>query len=139
MLSGIKIFTTDPIWRQIVTELNGAVVDDVIMADVDLDALVLLSPLTPMQFKSAIISACDDTRILNDVFGRRVHLSNLYTQIIVRLYKHGAMNILQLRRALGYAPDAKTHAVETAIYGLRKRFGHDFIKNDGGLFHLGRI
>ena len=55
------------------------------------------------------------------------------------LYHDQNLNANDLKLAIGYAPDTNTHAVETAIYGLRKLFGHDFIKNDNGVFELGGI
>ena len=139
MLSGIRIFSNDKCWAAILADLGAVLVPSPMMADVNMDDLALDLPVTPIELKVALISASDNTKILNTVFGRPVHLSDIQTQIIVRLYKSGGMNANDLKLAIGYAPDTNTHAVETAIYGLRKLFGHDFIKNDNGVFELGGI
>ena len=139
MLSGIRIFTIDPYWAGILTELGATVVDNDRIADVDIGALNLDGPLSVMELKSAIVAAMDNTRVLNAVFGRPVSLSPIQADIIARLAKTGGMTGAELRAALGYAPDATTHAVETAIYGLRRLFGRDFIKNTDGKFTIGGI
>jgi hypothetical protein len=139
MLSGIRIFSDDKYWNQILSDFNATLVTNPSMADVKLDDLKLNLPVSPMDLKTTIIAALDNTKILNAVFGRPVQLSDTQTQIVVRLYKNGAMTSDDLKMAMGYAPNANTHAVETAIYGLRKLFGHEFIKNDNGVFSLGGI
>ena len=139
MLSGIWIFSSDPVWQQIVTELGATVTTDSVLCDVNLDELNLKLPISPAALKSAIIAKMDNTNIINSIFGHRVSLSPIQTRIVMLLYKSGGMSAGDLKVALGYAPDATTHSVETAIYGLRKLYGHDFIKNTNGIFTLGRI
>jgi hypothetical protein len=139
VLSGIRIFSDDKCWAKILSEFNAILVQNPNMADVNMADLKLNLPVSPVKLKSVIISESDNAKILNAVFGRPVHLSETQTQIVVRLYKNSAMTANDLKIAMGYAPDADTHAVETAIYGLRKLFGHDFIKNDNGVFCLGRL
>ena len=139
MLTGVRVFSSDSCWRQIVAELGATVVDTVDFADVDMDKLDINAPISPMELKSLILSEMDNTKILNSIFGGRVSLSELQAQIIVRLYKSGGMSADDLKVALGYAPNAKTHTVDTAIYGLRKLYGHDFIKNENGIFSIGKL
>ena len=139
MLTGIRIFTTDPYWRAIVLDLNATSVDDANLADVDLDSLKFNSPVTSLELKSIIITALDDTKVLASVFGRSVSLSPIQRQIVVRLKKSGGMSADELKLALGYVRDTTTHTVDTAIYGLRKLFGRDFIKNENGIFKIGGI
>ena len=139
MLSGFKIFSSDPVWQQIVTELGGMVTTDSVLCDVNLDTLNLKTPVLPSLLKSSIIAATDNTAIIDSVFGERVSLSHIQSQIVTLLYKSGGMSADDLKVALGYAPDATTHSVETAIYELRKLYGRDFIKNINGIFKLGRI
>lgn len=139
MLSGVRIFSDDKCWNQILSDFNATLVPNPAVADVKLSDLKLKLPVSPMDLKTAIIAALDNTKILNAVFGRPVQLSYTQTQIVVWLYKNGAMTSDDLKVAMGYAPNANTHAVETAIYGLRKLFGHEFIKNDNGVFSLGGI
>lgn len=139
MLTGIRIFTADPHWRQIVSDLNAVVVDDANLADVDLDSLELITPVTPLELKSTIISALDDSKVLMSVFGRPVSLSPIQRQIVVRLKKSGGMTADELKLVLGYARDTTTHTVDTAVYGLRKLFGRDFIINENGIFKIGGI
>jgi len=139
MLSGIRIFSDDEYWIQILSELGATVVPSPNMADVNMADLEIDFPVPPMELKSSIISAMDNTKILAAVFGKPVHLSDIQTDIVVRLYKTGGMTANDLKIAMGYAVDADTHTVETAIYGLRKLFGHDFIKNSNGVFCLGGL
>lgn len=139
MLTGIRIFTSDPYWRGIVSDLNAVVVDSVNLADVDLDSLELNIPVTPLELKSAVVSALDNTKILESVFGKIVSLSPIQRRIVVYLKKSGGMTADELKSALGYAQDATTHTVDTVIYGLRKLFGRDFIKNENGIFKIGGI
>ena len=113
--------------------------DEPNLADIDLNDLKLNTPISPIELKTAIIGALDDTRVLNNIFGRRVDLSPVQRQIVVRLDKSGGMTADELKLALGYARDATTHTVETAIYGLRKLFGYEFIKNENGIFKIGHI
>ena len=139
MLSGFKIFSSDPVWQQIVTELGGMVTTDSVLCDVNLDTLNLKTPVSPSLLKSSIIAATDNTAIIDSVFGEHVSLSHIQSQIVTLLYKTGGMSADDLKVALGYAPDATTHSVETTIYELRKLYGRDFIKNTNGIFKLGRI
>lgn len=139
MLTGIRIFTSGPYWRAIVTDLNAVLVDDANLADVDLDSLELHVPASPLELKSAIISALDDSKVLLAVFGRAVSLSPIQRQIVVRLKKTGGMTADELKLALGYARDTTTHTVDTAIYGLRKLFGRNFIINENGIFKIGGV
>ena len=139
MLENIKIFSSDSVWRYILEQMNATLVDDPLIADVNMDDVQIDTPVTPMQLKSKIIEESDNARILNDVFGHSVRLSWLQTQIIVRLFKSGGMSADKLKIALGYAQNTKTHAVDTAIYGLRKLYGRDFIKNDNGVFKIGKL
>ena len=139
MLSGIKIFTSDTVWQRILTELGAVVTTDSVLCDVNLDELNPRMSIPVAELKSAIIAKMDNTRIIDSVFGKHVSLSPTQTQIITLLYKSGGMSSDDLKVALGYAPDATTHSVETVIYGLRKLYGHDFIKNIDGIFTLGRV
>ena len=139
MLTGIRIFTSDPYWREIVTDLNAVLVDDANLADVDLDSLELHVPVSPLEMKAAVISALDDTKVLMSVFGRPVSLSPIQRRIVVRLKKTGGMTADELKLALGYARDTTTHTVDTAIYGLRKLFGRNFIVNENGTFKIGGV
>ncbi len=139
MLTGLRIFTSDPYWRGIVADLNAVVVDDANYADVDLDSLDVHIPVAPLELKSTIISALDDTKVLVSVFGHPVDLSPIQRNIVVRLKKSGGMTADELKVALGYARDTTTHTVDTAIYGLRKLFGRDFIINENGIFKIGGI
>ncbi len=139
MLSGIMIFTSDPVWERIATELGATVVADSVLCDVNLDELKSRPSIPVIELKSAIIAATDNTKIMDKVFRKRVSLSPTQMRIVTFLYKSGGMSANDLKLALGYSPDATTHSVETAIYGLRKLYGHDFIKNTNGIFALGRI
>ena len=139
MLDNIRIFTNDPIWRRIVAGLGGVVCDDAASADVDLDALGLNTVMRPVELKAAILNAMDNRPILRRIFGRDVALSAVQARIVTLLHQSGGMRANQLRVAMGYAPDATTHTIDTAIYQMRRAFGRDFIKNDDGVYRLGQL
>lgn len=140
MLDGIRIFSSDPVWRHILSEL-GATVSDVYDATyLDFDSLNINLPATPLTIKTAVQNAIDNNiQVLQDIFGKRVNLPHIQAQIVMLLYKSGGASAAELRKALGYSPNATTHAVDTAIYQLRKTFGRDFIINNGGVYKLGKL
>ncbi len=139
MLSGVRVFSSDHIWRQILSDLNANVLDAVGATDLNLDTLHIPVPVSCLELKAIILGAGDNTHILNRVFRRRVSLSGLQSRIVVALYQTGGMRLNELKDTLGYAPDTSTHAVDTAIYQLRRMFGHEFIINNDGVYKLGRI
>ncbi len=139
MLNGLRIFTTDVTWRQILSDLSADIVDNPKIADVDFDTLNLSLPINPANLRVAIMDAMDNTNIITRVLGNSAHLSRLPAQIISTLYKTGGMSSADLKAALGYAPDANTHTVDTAICALRKKYGRQFIQNEDGVYKLGRI
>lgn len=140
MLDGIRIYSSDALWRQILSEF-GATVSDVPDATyLDFDALGVPMPATPIMIKTAIQNAVDgNIKLMREILGRDVHLPYIQAQIVILLYKSGGMSAADLRTALGYAPNATTHAVDTAIYQLRKLFGREFIINSNGVYKIGRI
>ena len=87
----------------------------------------------------ALLNAADTSKIITKIFGTNVRLSNLHTQIIVQLYKSGGMDSVRLKTSLGYSADATTHTVDTAIYQLRKMYGHEFIVNENGVYRIGKL
>lgn len=139
MLSGMRIFSSDVIWRQILGDLGAVVVDSVGPTDINFDDLQPDIPLRPLDLKSLLLQATDNSAILFKIFDKHVHLSSLQTQILVLLYRSHGMTTVQLKCALGYAPDATTHAVDTAIYQLRRTYGHDFIINQNGVYKIGKL
>ena len=139
MLTGVKIYTSDKIWRQILSDLNATVLDAPNVIDVDFDDLQLKKTITSLELKAIILRATDSSHIISTIFGKNVSLPQLQSQIVVCLYKTGGMTVEQLKCALGYAPDASTHTVDTAIYQLRRTYGHDFIINTDGVYSLGKL
>ena len=139
MLNGIRVYSADPYWRNILIDLGATVLDAPNVMDVNFDSLNISMPISPMQLKAALLDATDSSNIIRKIFGHNVRLSNLHTQIVVQLYKSGGMNVGTLKSALGYSADAATHTVDTAIYQLRKLYGHEFIINDGGVYKIGKL
>lgn len=140
MLNGIKIYSSDALWRQILSELGATVSDAPDTAYLDFDALNIDTPISPISIKTEIQNAIDgNIRLLHDIFGTNVQLPYIQAQIVILLYKSNGMSAGQLRKALGYSPNATTHTVDTAIYQLRKTFGREFIINLNGVYKLGRI
>ena len=76
---------------------------------------------------------------MNKIFGRPVSLPYIQGRVVVALYKSGGMTSGELKSALGYAINTSTHVFDTAIYQLRRLFGHEFIINTDGVYKLGRI
>ena len=93
----------------------------------------------PMELKARILSATDNSRILNQIFSTPTSLPYIQGKLVIALYKSGGMSAADLKHALGYAADTSTHAVDTAIYQLRRKFGRDFITINNGVYKLGRI
>lgn len=139
MLSGIRIFVSDPVWRDILTRLNASVVDNALFADVNFDNLQPDAPVSPLQLKSIIIGALDNRGALDMLPDGGDGLSPIQAQIVKYLVKNGEMTAEELKIALGYAPDANTHTVSTVIYALRKKYGREFIQNKDGKFKIGGI
>ncbi len=139
MLNGVRIFTSDKIWRQILADFGATVTDAPAITEVNFDDLKITDIVTPMQLKACILAVADNSHVLFDIFGQCVILPYLQTQIIVLLHKTGGMRYSNLRTALGVMPDTTSHAIDTAIYQLRQRFGRDFIKNIEGVYKLGKL
>ena len=139
MLNGIRVYSADPYWRNILTDLGATVLNSPNATDLNLDSLNILMPVSPVQLKAALLDAADSSNIIHKVFGKNVRLSNLHTQIVVQLYKSGGMDSGTLKSVLGYSADAATHTVDTAIYQLRKIYGHDFIVNENGVYKIGKL
>ena len=139
MLSGIRVFTSACVWRQILADLNATVLDAPGAMDLNLDTLELNNPVSPMELKALLLSACDNSRLLNEFFGAPTFLPYIQGKIVVALYKSGGMTATELKSTLGYAADATTHTVDTAIYQLRRKFGREFITINNGVYKLGGI
>jgi len=139
MLHGIRIHTKDNMWCKILTDFGAAVTDDSNIADIDLDSLNIPEQVTPLELKSIILNSIDNKQneILKKVFKKTVKLPRLQMYIVVLLFKTGGMSITDLKNVLGYSPDIATHTIDTAIYQLRKVYGHDFIKNENGKYFIG--
>lgn len=139
MLDGIRVYSADSVWRNILRDLGATVIDVPTNTDINLDSLSIAMPVTPLELKAALLNAADDSKIIRKIFGTNARLSNLHARIVVRLYKSGGMDAGALKTALGYSPDATTHTVDTAIYQLRKLYGHEFIINDNGVYRIGKL
>ncbi|MBQ2859354.1 MAG: hypothetical protein IJE82_03245 [Alphaproteobacteria bacterium] len=139
MLNGVRIYASDTIWRQILTDFGATVLDAPNPTDINFDNLNVSGPLTPMELKSLILNANDNATVLRDVFGADVSLPRLQVQIIVALHKSGGMTGNELKATLGYAPDVATHTIDTAIYQLRRTYGRGFIVNTNGVYRIGKL
>lgn len=139
MLHGVRIYTSDILWRQILGDLGATVLDAPTASDVNLDNLDVPDKITPMQLKALILDAVDNSGIVERIVGGAIALPRMQEQIIALLYKTGGMRTADIKAALGFAPDVATHTVDTAIYQLRRTFGRDFIINDRGIYRLGKL
>lgn len=121
------------------TEMGATIVDSAALADVNLDAMNMARPITVADLKVAIIRAAENEHIIHTILGADATLSRGLARLVVLLYKTGGMRADELKAALGYSRDATTHAIEAAVYQLRKLYGHDFIQNDKGVYKLGKL
>ena len=139
MLKNIKIYTSDIYWNHILTGLGADVVDSPNIADVMFDDLQFDAPVYIGDLKNIILSSLDNFDIIKKIFGKNVVLSQLQRKIIVMLYKNPNVNMNDLKSLIGVSPNVTMHAVETAIYQLRKIYGRDFIVNNNGKYKIGKI
>lgn len=139
MLENVKIYTTDKYWASIFADLGVFVTDSQKTADVVFDDIDLKLPLSINDLQNILLNAGDNKDIICKIFGKYVVLSNLQHRIVVSLYKNPNITMRELKDNLGLAPDVTTHAVETAIYQLRKKYGHNFIINTDGKYTIGQI
>ena len=139
MLKGVRIYVSDTIWRQILTDFGATVLDAPNSTDINFDNLNISGPLSSFELKSLILSANDDAGVLRDIFGTDVSLPRLQGQILVALHKSGGMTGNELKEVLGYAPDVATHTIDTAIYQLRRTYGRGFIVNTNGVYRIGKL
>lgn len=137
MLDSIKIYTSDVYWNHIFRNLGADVVDSPNFADVIFDDIDVAAPVSSAELKNIILSGID--KIIQKIFGQDVVLSQLQRKIVILLYKNPNINMADLKSALGVLPGVTTHAVENAIYQLRKNYGHDFIINNDGKYKIGQI
>ena len=139
MLTGIRIYTSDTIWRQILGDLGAIVLDAPNSMDIDFDSLEITAPIGPLELKSRLLTANDTGKTLRLIFGKDVSLPRLQAQILVALRKTGGMTAGELKHALGYAPDVATHTIDNAIYQLRRTYGRGFILNTNGVYSIGKL
>ena len=139
MLSGIRIFSSDVIWRQILTDLNATVLDAPNATDLNMDDLELVGAVSPIELKGLLLNLSDNSRILKEIFGTPTSLPHIQGKVVVALYKNGGMTGGELKAAMGYAVGTSTHTFDTAIYQLRRKFGRDFIINNNGVYKLGGV
>lgn len=139
MMENTRIYTVDKYWRQIFTDLGMIVVDSPNVADVVFDDIDIKKPISIMNLQNIILNQLDNADIVREVFGSDVALSNLQHKLIVILYKKPDITMRELKTALGLSPDITTHSVETAIYQLRKKYGHNVILNTNGKYKIGQL
>ena len=139
MLESIRIFASDEIWNHILTDLGADVVDSPNIADVIFDDIKIKAPISVSDLQILILKAFENEDIINSVFGRNVVLPKLQHKIIVFLYKNPNITMHELKDMIGVLPNVTTHAVENAVYQLRKTYGCDIIQNENGKYKIGRI
>jgi len=139
MFNGIKIYTADTYWNHIFHDLGADVVTSPNVADVIFDDIDVEAPVYIYDLKNIILSAVENRDVIQKIFGEDVKLSQLQRKIVVMLYKNPDININELKSLLGVLPDLSSHAVETAIYQIRKKYGQDVIVNTNGKYKIGKI
>jgi hypothetical protein len=140
MLNGIRIYSSDPIWRKILSELGATVDDAPNVLGVNFDEIAPDVAITTTELKSLILNSADNSKILQSVFhGDVPQLSDVQKNIIISLWRGGTMSGAELKNALGFMPGVATHTIDTAIYTLRKLCGREFIVLKNGVYKLGTV
>lgn len=139
MMENIKIFASDEYWNHILTDLGADMVDSPNIADVVFDDIKIKAPISVPKLQMIILDAFENKDIIKNVFGRDVILPKLQHKIIVFLYKNPNITMRELKNMIGVLPNVTTHAVENAVYQLRKTYGCDIIQNEKGKYKIGRI
>jgi len=137
MLNGITFYTDDKIWAGILSDLNAAAMGKDIA---DIVFVPVSGPVSVIELKSQIIKHIDGERdAAMRAIGTDLDLPENIIKIITLLSRAGTDGISgdSLKIAIGYAPDAISHALDTTIYNIRKMFGQDFIKTDKGRYFIG--
>ncbi|MCL2737745.1 MAG: hypothetical protein FWE17_02700 [Alphaproteobacteria bacterium] len=139
MLSGITFYTEDKIWAQILTDLGAASASRTV-ADLIFNPVDFSEPMSGLELKSKIVAQIDEARkrAVRRACKADANVSMANAKIITLLERAGAAGVsaADLRISCGYAPDANSHAIDTAIYALRKQFGTDFIKTENGRYRF---
>lgn len=140
MLDGLRIWSSDSVWRKILAELGAVVPEKCGHLDINLDKLVFDTPISGVELKSTLLKYAEHNDIIKKVFGDIIpDLSKTQFQIIVCLYKSKGTSIDELKKMLGFAPNIASHSIDTAIYQMRKMYGCDFIKNENGIYKIGKL
>ena len=74
MLKGVRIFSSDDIWRHILGNLHAVLVESPSNAEVNFDDLKIKAPLNSLELKTMILDALDNSGVIRDVFGKNVRL-----------------------------------------------------------------
>jgi len=123
MTINVRLFTGDSVWKKILEELG---------ADVSPGGINFTAP-------EKKLSLCELHEHVEKLSLKRIAelnaqaLSDAEQSLLLLL----PADANYLKRALGYADDAKTHTVETLIYKIRKKLGQDFVRLADGVYTLG--
>lgn len=140
MLEGVRVYSGDAVWRHVFQDLGATVVDAPNVLDISIDDLNIKAPISAQELRVFLLHVAEYTDTINNIFGKDVPiLSHLQRLIIVALYRSGGMSVAQLRDVVGYAPGVTTNNIEMAISQIRKVVGHDFIKNNNGIYVIGKL
>ncbi|MDR0967720.1 MAG: hypothetical protein LBL75_02725 [Rickettsiales bacterium] len=136
MLNGISFWTSDKVWAGILSDLGGVFISR------GNASVIWRAPKTKIstnQIAAEFIRLQDnnENEIIKKICGDK-KLTDIGRKIIIALANAGTNGIstTELQQKLGYDATAKTGAVGTAIYQLRKTFGANFIKNTNGKYKL---
>lgn len=139
MLRNVKIYSSDRYWNQIFTDLGADFAESLNVADVVFDSTRVKKPISIPDLKKLIFDSLNSVDIIRQIFGKDVVLPTLQHKIAILLYKNPNISMPDLKKALGISTDVTSHAVENAIYQLRKIYGRDFIQNINGKYRIGHL
>lgn len=140
MLSGMTIYSSNPVWRHILSELGAMVADTQNLLNINFDEIEPKHPISVSELKSLILGSSDKTKILQNLFGNNFpQLSSIQENIVVSLWRSGGMTGSELKTLLGHETGIATHTIDTAIYNLRRMCGHNFIQYENGVYKIGTV
>lgn len=139
MLGDMTFWTEDKVWRGILSDL-GATFGGAETADLIFVPEKYSGKLSPSELKSRMTADIDESRAraVRAACGRDAAVSPAQAKIVALLHRAGGngMSVDALRAAHGYSSGTTTHALDTAVYNLRKTFGADFIRTENGKYFI---
>ena len=73
MLKGVRIYTSDVLWRQILSDFGASILDAPNSSDINFDALDVPPNVSPMELKALILAAVDNSGIMKKFLAHQLY------------------------------------------------------------------